>query len=180
MLHNKKAVVGETLTWIIATLIVIIILAFSIFVTSLLVKSQGFGGDRGFSTYNQNDLLVTKSLTGYLLTEDNGEKVFEQIKAEGDLNDFNGPLSLSIFLDLYKKDYARGWLDIRGRDFVLSAGSKRREYYEGYYETLSEEGYSYSFPTGCNAEERIYFDSISEDIENKNLAIQNLALCLKR
>ena len=36
MLDNKKGQIGETMTWIVATLIIIVILSISIFATSIL------------------------------------------------------------------------------------------------------------------------------------------------
>ncbi len=181
MLHNKKAAVSETLTWVVATIIIMVILVFSIFVVSLLKVGKTFG-DKKFEFDKGKDVFVTKSLYGYLLTKDNsGKIVFEQIGEEGDLNEFNGPLSINIFLRLYQKDYSRGiWLDVRGEGAELSAGSKRRKYYEGYYENLGEDWYNYALPTDFNVEERIYFEEIPDDVKVKNIEVKNLALFLRK
>ena len=123
MLHNKKAVVGETLTWVVATLVVIVILVFSIFVTSLLAKGgEILGEHKELSSREEKDLLATKSLTGYLLTTgDSGEKVFEQLRGKGDsqetwklFDESNGNLAKDIFLKLYGDDYKLDviWLGI--------------------------------------------------------------------
>ena len=55
-----------------------------------------------------------KSLSGYLLTPDeNGVIVYEQLKNEKDLNEFNGELAFEIFKKFYEKDYGFGvWLGI--------------------------------------------------------------------
>ena len=105
MLHNKKAVVGETLTWIVATLIIVVILVFSIYATSLLSIKNFVGGGKELSSIKEKDLLATKSLTGYLLTEDDGETVFEQLKEERTSNNFNENLALKIFRGLHSRDY---------------------------------------------------------------------------
>jgi len=62
----------------------------------------------------KTDLLAEKSLTSYLMTEDEyGEKIFYQIVNEENLNDFNGNLAKTIFLGLYAKDYpSKIWLGI--------------------------------------------------------------------
>ncbi len=123
MLHNKQAIVGGTLTWIIATIVIIVILVFSIFITSALGKAKSLvEGDRKFSLNKETDLVATKSLTSYLLTKDNsGEIVFEQLRDKGDsletwelFDEFNGNLAKDIFLKLYKEDYRQDtvWLGI--------------------------------------------------------------------
>ncbi len=112
LIPNKKAQIGETITWLVATVIIIVILVFSIFVTGFI------GKDKEFETLPKKDLLATKSLSGYLLTsDDSGKKVFEQLKNEENLdtffNNFTGPLAVRIFKGLYQKDYpARIWLGI--------------------------------------------------------------------
>ncbi len=109
MLHNKRAVVSETLTWVVATVIIIVILVFSIFITSLLAEGKNLikdNKDKKFEFENKKDLLAAKSVSGYLLTTDDfGEKVFEQIVEEGDLNDFNGPIGVSIFKNYETEKY---------------------------------------------------------------------------
>ncbi len=142
MLHNKKAVVGETLTWIVATLIIVVILIFSIFVTSLLSVGRSFGS-KELSSVNKNDLLVTKSLTGYLLTTDGGEKVFELLKEEKISNDFNENLAFKIFRGLHSGDYFIV-LDISG----------------GIVRAVKNE--PYATPMSSIFQERIY---LAEDLE---------------
>ena len=101
---DKKAQIGETITWLVATVIIIVILIFSIFVTGLV------GKNKEFQILPKKDLLATKSLSSYLLTQDDsGKKVFEQLKDKENLdeffNNFSGPLAVRVFKGLYKKDY---------------------------------------------------------------------------
>jgi len=106
MPYNKKAAVPETITWIVATVVIIVILVFSIFVASLLGKTKNLSKD--FEPQKGKDLINVKTASGYLLTEDDsGQKVFEQIFQEGDLNDFNGPLGVAIFKNYEKENYQK-------------------------------------------------------------------------
>ena len=82
---GKKAEIGKTLTWIIATAAIIIMLAVSFLVVSSFKRVVYTDLSLGDVT----DLLATKSLTAYLLTkQDSGENVFQQIKARQDLHDY--------------------------------------------------------------------------------------------
>ena len=121
-LKNNKAVVAETLTWMVATVIIIVILIFSIFVTSLLGMAKNFSkDDKGFSLNKEGDLFVEKSLASYLLTKDSsGETVFEQLKKEKTSNDFNENLALKIFRGLHSRDYFIT-LDIGGGEALVRA-----------------------------------------------------------
>jgi len=116
--NNKKAQVGETMTWVVATIVIIVMLVFSIFITSAIIKTKEL------KVYNQDDLLATKSLIGYLLTKDNqGVIVYDQLKAEQDLNEFNGNLALNIFKEFYEKDYGFAgsgiWLGVGSAGFQI-------------------------------------------------------------
>lgn len=109
--RNRKAQVATTITWIVATIIIIVILGISMLVTAAFGKR----------TYNDNDLnertdlLIAKSLFSYLLTKDSsGKLIFEQLSEQENLNDFNGNLALNVFKKLYSKDYPYEiWFGIR-------------------------------------------------------------------
>ncbi len=106
MFHkNKKAQIGETMTWVIATIVIIVILVFSIFISSFI----GRGRDKMFpATGDFRNLIEAKSISGFLLTEnDYGERIFDQILEEGDLNDFNGPIGVAIFENYEIENYDR-------------------------------------------------------------------------
>lgn len=102
---NKRAQVATTITWIVATVIIIIMLVISMLLTAAFGKR----------TYNDNDLsertdlFIAKSFLSYLSTKETSN-VFEQISEQGNLNDFNGNLAQHIFLSLYQKDYRFIWL----------------------------------------------------------------------
>jgi len=140
-MYNKKAQISDTITWFVATLVIIVILSISIF----LVSSSGFfKGSREIET-KQTDLLAMKSLSAYLQTEKDGEKIYDKLKEEGNLNEVNGRLAQNIFSEFYEKDYPSGvwfgiqddsgyvsnnyfalqqenWINYLGEDALLNAG----------------------------------------------------------
>jgi len=103
---NKKAQVGETITWIVATLIIIVILYFSIFIANFYVGSSKKVG------VSSVDYVAWKSMTSYVLFDKDGKKVYNQLLEDGNLNEFNGNLGLNIFDKLYGKDYSAIWLGV--------------------------------------------------------------------
>jgi hypothetical protein len=124
----KKADVGKTLTWIVATIIIFTILGISIMITNLLGNSKLITEP----SFSSTDFLASQSLFSYLLTKDeSGEMVYFQIKDEKDFNSYNGNLALQIFKRLYQKDYKRSaniWLGIvnntrenceKGKEFCI-------------------------------------------------------------
>lgn len=99
-MNNKRAQVSETMTWIVATVIILIILLVSVYLASLV------GQSKAFPVKNQVDLFAHKSLTAYLLTKDSqGTSIYNQISTEEQLNDFNGNLASKIFSGLYSGYY---------------------------------------------------------------------------
>ena len=108
-LKDKRSQIGETMTWIVATVIIIIILLASIFIaTSYLGKNKGAD-----FLAKRSDLLASESFFAYLLTEDTeGQTVYEQLKNKGNLNDFNGNLGIKIFDELYGEEYPEVWIGI--------------------------------------------------------------------
>lgn len=154
---NKRAEIGETITWVFATIIIITILLISIFISSKFFKK---GNYENLPQLRTSDIFVTKSLTSYLLTKDSsGEMIFNQINKDSDLNGFNGLLSNQIFLNLYKANYPGGIiLDVRGAGARFFGGSIRSNYY------------TESTLLGSDIEERIYFGD-TPDISTKKLVL---------
>jgi hypothetical protein len=99
---NKKAQIGETITWVVATLIIIVVLVFSIFIAGIYFKE---GKNLKSSFFKSKDVLASKSMFSYLLTPSAEGKVYDQLKTQDNLNEFNGNLSLNIFKELYEIDY---------------------------------------------------------------------------
>jgi len=102
---NKKGQVGETVTWIVATIIIISILGITFFVAA----GFSFGGDKSVGQTTQVDILASKSFFSYLLTDD----VYNQIKTEEDFNEANGNLAKEIFEGFYGGEYTKDvWVGI--------------------------------------------------------------------
>lgn len=74
---NKRGQVGETVTWIVATVVIIVILTISIFVTSALPKR-----DKGYLKLidKQKDFIATKSVVNFLI--ENLDLVKNSIESE--------------------------------------------------------------------------------------------------
>jgi hypothetical protein len=101
MFNKKLGQIGKTITWVVATVIIIMIL-----IVSILVSTSYLGGSKKADFSKQTDILASKSFFAYLLTEDTGgQTVYEQLRDEENLNDFNGNLALNIFEEFYRKDY---------------------------------------------------------------------------
>ena len=121
---KKKGQVAETTTWVFATLIIVIILLVSIYITSIIGT---ISGSKSIDRDSNYDLFVEKSLSSYLITEnDSGAKIYEQLRVEDNLNDFNGNLSAQIF-SLFLKDYKNVFLGILdydgGRNLLYAKGN---------------------------------------------------------
>lgn len=65
MFANKKAQIGETMTWIVATIVIVVILIISIYISSLLGETKNIVSYDDFD--RENDLLMEKSVLAYFL-----------------------------------------------------------------------------------------------------------------
>jgi hypothetical protein len=111
-MFNKKGQIAETMTWVIATITIVVILTLSIFIVQFGFK------EKSFVFLKENNLLATKSFTGYLLTENNGKKVFDLINDNEKINDFEGNLAASVFR-LSSKEYLV-WIGVmKGKELVF-------------------------------------------------------------
>ena len=105
---SKRGQIGETITWVVATLIIVVILA-----VSLLVSSLVFGDEKNLGFFKATDVLASKSLFSYLLTKDtDGNNVHTQLKNQENLNEFNGNLGKKIFQEYYGSEYEDVWVGI--------------------------------------------------------------------
>lgn len=96
MLNNKRAQIGETMTWVVATIIILVILAIAIYaasIMSLATRTINVGAD-------ESSVLLKKSLYGYLLTRDSeGERVLDKL-SKGSIDTFSKDLGDKVFVDL--------------------------------------------------------------------------------
>ncbi len=104
---NKNAQVGETITWFVATIIIILILIFGVYIAGASgVAKEVFGLDKEVSYVGSVDRIAEKSIYSYLLTVDSSEKkVYDEIKTNLDFSISNGNLAKSIFDGYYTIDY---------------------------------------------------------------------------
>lgn len=87
---NKKAQIGETMTWVIATIIIIAILVFSIYASSLLAKTKKtiFYKDK-----RESDLIMEKSLFAYFSLDDEGKTlIYNRLKQQEFYADFDAKI----------------------------------------------------------------------------------------
>lgn len=93
---------GETLTWVVATLIIVVVLLISIYVASYLGSLK----NKTIQIGSSSDVFAEKSLVSYLMTKgSSGDPVYVQIQNSRNLSDFSGNLAASIFKKLYGNYY---------------------------------------------------------------------------
>lgn len=111
MLNNTRAQVGETVTWIVATIIIVFVLLATIWISSFSSENKKIQ-EPYFQTA---DVLASKSMFSYVLTEDGGKTIHSQIKERG-FDDATGNLAVKIFDGLYREDYLNNqkniWLGV--------------------------------------------------------------------
>lgn len=101
------------MTWIVATIIIIFILALAIFFAKLKISN-----DKEINTFTGKDALASKSLFSWLLTKNtDGTSVYSQLQEEN-LNGFNGDLAVKIFDGYYGKEYKKVWIGIEANRTV--------------------------------------------------------------
>lgn len=93
---HKKAQVATGMTWFVATIIIILILGVSIYVSSI---GEIFG--RGFDFSKSADLFVTKSTSAYLLSSCDEGNIFNLINNKKDITRCEGEKAEKVFLNIY-------------------------------------------------------------------------------
>jgi len=135
MLNNKRAQLGETMTWVVATIIIIVILVFSVFMISPITKNKKFESDK------KTDLLATKDISSFLLEDSNVELIKNSVENE---NYDNFEEKFTAFLkNLQVLDCTPGWffelfVDNKGvRESPIPTDPNFEDYLSqySYYET---------------------------------------------
>ena len=83
MLENKKAQVGETITWIIATIILIGILIVFLFISVSLSKLKSFKADIKVNSEESVDWIELKTEMAYSINSENKNRINLWISREG-------------------------------------------------------------------------------------------------
>jgi hypothetical protein len=78
-MFNKKAQVGETITWLVATLVIVLVLVFFIFGASMLADTKSLKKvfKEGFTSkavFIGDDLFLRKSVISYFSLDDISKK----------------------------------------------------------------------------------------------------------
>ena len=153
MPYNKRAQIGATLTWAVASVIILVVLL----ITIVLANFWSFGNDsKKIVINNPSDLFASKSLTAYLLTKDvSGEAVYRELNNTGDFNELNGNLAKSIFKTLYGGDYPSGvYLGLYNPSALFSL--ERNSYFGSVPLTSKRGGLTGTVYTKDSTEEFIY------------------------
>ena len=98
---NKKAQMGETVTWVVATIAIILILSLSLYGASLLAKSReaNYLSSSFFSKgYQRNqDVVMQKSLFAYfLLKGDYKDVLYSRLTKMDEQKEFHGDFQSDI------------------------------------------------------------------------------------
>ena len=97
---NKKGQVGETMTWIVATLIIIVVLTISIYVSSVLGEAKSIIPQT--DSFGRDNLieksLTKKSMFSFLLTKGPGDEIiYDELIKNRELNEFSKELGKKVF-----------------------------------------------------------------------------------
>ena len=69
-MYDRKAQIGETVTWMVATIVIVLVLAISILATTFIINPDK---KITFSEDKQKDLVASKSITSFLENDKNVE-----------------------------------------------------------------------------------------------------------
>ena len=121
---GKKAQVGETMTWVVATIIIIVILGFSLFIAGASDLARGILNLDKRVEYNEKiDRVSLKSLNNFMLTEVDNERVYDYLKDNKALErDDVGELSKKVFM-IYNESYNKIWFGVSTLDHGVIGSS---------------------------------------------------------
>jgi hypothetical protein len=106
---DKRGQIGEGITWVVATIVILVILIAGIYIASAVAGVKDILGLNKQAEFNGlPDRVAEKSLYSYLLTtHPEGGSVYQKLKTNGELKEedkFSGDFALKIFNE-YKGDY---------------------------------------------------------------------------
>lgn len=104
-MSDKKAQIGTTMTWMLATIVIIILLLISVYIAGGSdIAKKLFGLNKEVSYIKSSDVIAEKSFFSYLLCKDDGQTFYEVLDNDLDFNSENGMLAEKIFKELYDVD----------------------------------------------------------------------------
>ncbi|NCN86596.1 hypothetical protein GW932_02085 [archaeon] len=75
---NKKGQIGDTITWVVATIVIVVVLMFFIFGSSMLASTKSVGKYKSSlistSSFVGDDIFLKKSLESYIMIKDSTTK----------------------------------------------------------------------------------------------------------
>lgn len=98
-MESKKGQIATGITWIVATVAIIVILAIAIFFVQF-----SFGSGKSIKAVSEKDTLVSKSFFSWLISSLNRERVYQRIQGDGNLDGQTGDLALNVF-EIFEEDY---------------------------------------------------------------------------
>ena len=104
-IENKRAQIGETMTWVVATLIILAVIIISVVITSTVFS----GKEKNFESYDEEkDYVATKSVLNFLSNEKNLELIKKTAESgdEDALKKSIEPLLKSMRWEIPGKEYA--------------------------------------------------------------------------
>lgn len=75
LFRNNRAQIAETITWVVATLIIIFLLITSIYFSSILGKSKSVNKDDIKISSGEENWIDTKNNLAYTINSENKEKI---------------------------------------------------------------------------------------------------------
>ena len=107
-MHSKSGQIAETTTWIVATLIIIVILVVSLYASSEISESaRAVNAKKSviFLKEKNADLLLKQSLFGFLITKNaDGKTIYQSIAEKNALSDDEKSLAKDVFVNTNSKE----------------------------------------------------------------------------
>ncbi|MEK6898034.1 MAG: hypothetical protein AABX28_01605 [Nanoarchaeota archaeon] len=94
--------IGETMTWIVATLLIVVLLLISVYASVVLAKKMTLIPPLSENEFSIHDSFVKRSMMSYLLTKQNEDIVYKEIENRNTMDGFNYDLFIQIFYTIYQ------------------------------------------------------------------------------
>lgn len=114
---NKKAQVGDTVSWMVATIVIVVILLIGITIAGGADIVKNVFGSKDSSYLRISDNFAGNSFYSFLDTDFSGKKAYELIKESEELSDEEvGNFAVKVFEGIYEKEelpeYNRVWMGV--------------------------------------------------------------------
>jgi len=106
MFNNKSGQVSDTTTWIVATMVILVLLGVSIFITSGIAKVKTFGGDKVIEG-KQRDHVAEKTISAFLLNNGNLDLIKNSV-SKNNYSDLKVEIK-NLLLHLPRIENKSGW-----------------------------------------------------------------------